>query len=257
LFAHAEGDTFILLHHTQKLYNQYGGKRNIITFKGDHNSMRPKFFYDSVSIFFYNLLLDEDQKASLNSPKEFISYNDQEDYEYPILLNDEDTDKNEFNSLTKAAQRLQNPSEKLMEINQQQLQHDSRNSISHNNNNNVNNNDKDNNKNSDSILSPLQWRQESQLKQRNKDDDDHDHEEEEEEEEQMLQQAIIESFLHNTKSFNEGFDGTLNQCSLCDTTSSVLCEAPLKNRDIETNTRVDPAEESSNGNTEKSSVLDQ
>lgn len=32
------------------------GDKNIIKFDGDHNSSRPQFFYDSVSIFFYNVL---------------------------------------------------------------------------------------------------------------------------------------------------------------------------------------------------------
>lgn len=32
------------------------GDKNIIKFEGDHNSSRPQFYYDSVSIFFYNAL---------------------------------------------------------------------------------------------------------------------------------------------------------------------------------------------------------
>lgn len=32
------------------------GDKNIIKFDGDHNSSRPQFYYDSVSIFFYNVL---------------------------------------------------------------------------------------------------------------------------------------------------------------------------------------------------------
>ncbi|KAG5011348.1 hypothetical protein JHK87_019863 [Glycine soja] len=32
------------------------GDKNVIKFDGDHNSSRPQFFYDSVSIFFYNVL---------------------------------------------------------------------------------------------------------------------------------------------------------------------------------------------------------
>lgn len=32
------------------------GDKNIIYFDGDHNSSRPQFYYDSVSIFFYNVL---------------------------------------------------------------------------------------------------------------------------------------------------------------------------------------------------------
>lgn len=32
------------------------GDKNLIKFDGDHNSARPQFYYDSVSIFFYNVL---------------------------------------------------------------------------------------------------------------------------------------------------------------------------------------------------------
>lgn len=32
------------------------GDKNIIKFDGDHNSPRPQFYYDSITIFFYNVL---------------------------------------------------------------------------------------------------------------------------------------------------------------------------------------------------------
>jgi dipeptidyl aminopeptidase/acylaminoacyl peptidase len=60
LFAHAEGDDFIRIHHSEKLYEAYGGDKNLIRFEGDHNSERPDFFYDSVCIFFYNVLISND-----------------------------------------------------------------------------------------------------------------------------------------------------------------------------------------------------
>jgi hypothetical protein len=60
LFAHAEGDDFIRIHHSEKLYEAYGGDKNLIRFEGDHNSERPEFFYDSVCIFFYNTLISND-----------------------------------------------------------------------------------------------------------------------------------------------------------------------------------------------------
>ena len=34
------------------------GDKNIITFGGDHNSPRPAFFFDSVGIFFHNVLIE-------------------------------------------------------------------------------------------------------------------------------------------------------------------------------------------------------
>ena len=56
LFGHAEGDDFIEPHHSEELHEKYAGDKNYITFEGDHNSRRPSFFYDSVSIFFHNCL---------------------------------------------------------------------------------------------------------------------------------------------------------------------------------------------------------
>ena len=45
LFAHADGDDFVLAHHSKHLYERYSGDKNIITFGGDHNSPRPAFFF--------------------------------------------------------------------------------------------------------------------------------------------------------------------------------------------------------------------
>ncbi|KAH9605032.1 hypothetical protein KSS87_005365 [Heliosperma pusillum] len=56
LFAHANGDRFIQPHHSDIIFKLFAGEKNIIKFDGDHNSPRPQFYYDSVSIFFYNTL---------------------------------------------------------------------------------------------------------------------------------------------------------------------------------------------------------
>uniref|UniRef100_A0A1D1Y8W8 Uncharacterized protein yqkD n=2 Tax=Anthurium amnicola TaxID=1678845 RepID=A0A1D1Y8W8_9ARAE len=56
LFGHATDDAFIQPHHSDLIYKSYAGDKNIIRFEGDHNSPRPQFYYDSVSIFFYNVL---------------------------------------------------------------------------------------------------------------------------------------------------------------------------------------------------------
>ncbi|KAK2984271.1 hypothetical protein RJ640_010230, partial [Escallonia rubra] len=56
LFGHAKDDKFIQPHHSDLIFNSYAGDKNIIKFDGDHNSSRPQFYYDSVSIFFYNIL---------------------------------------------------------------------------------------------------------------------------------------------------------------------------------------------------------
>ena len=52
-FAVANSDNFILPHHSEEMYNKYAGDKNIVRFDGDHNSSRPRFFFDSAVIFFY------------------------------------------------------------------------------------------------------------------------------------------------------------------------------------------------------------
>eukprot|EP00249_Psilotum_nudum_P017973 c26580_g1_i1 orf=367-2007(-) len=56
LFGHGTGDLFIQPHHSDRIYEAYAGDKNIIKFEGDHNSPRPQFYYDSITIFFYNVL---------------------------------------------------------------------------------------------------------------------------------------------------------------------------------------------------------
>uniref|UniRef100_A0A0A9FET2 Serine aminopeptidase S33 domain-containing protein n=1 Tax=Arundo donax TaxID=35708 RepID=A0A0A9FET2_ARUDO len=56
LFGHATEDDFILPHHSDKIYESYVGDKNIIKFDGDHNSPRPQFYFDSIMIFFHNVL---------------------------------------------------------------------------------------------------------------------------------------------------------------------------------------------------------
>eukprot|EP00249_Psilotum_nudum_P010549 c22609_g1_i2 orf=465-1910(-) len=56
LFGHATEDSFIQPHHSDRIHAAYVGDKNIIKFEGDHNSPRPRFYYDSVAIFFHNVL---------------------------------------------------------------------------------------------------------------------------------------------------------------------------------------------------------
>ncbi|GAV70593.1 Abhydrolase_5 domain-containing protein, partial [Cephalotus follicularis] len=56
LFGHARDDKFIQPHHSDLIFKSYAGDKNIIKFDGEHNTSRPQFYYDSVSIFFYNVL---------------------------------------------------------------------------------------------------------------------------------------------------------------------------------------------------------
>eukprot|EP01104_Vermistella_antarctica_P002417 TRINITY_DN1265_c0_g1_i1.p1 TRINITY_DN1265_c0_g1~~TRINITY_DN1265_c0_g1_i1.p1 ORF type:complete len:782 (+),score=175.07 TRINITY_DN1265_c0_g1_i1:206-2551(+) len=61
LFIHGQGDSFIRPKHSEDLFQKYAGDKNILLVEGDHNSERPEFCRDSVSIFFNNhLLVGED-----------------------------------------------------------------------------------------------------------------------------------------------------------------------------------------------------
>ncbi|KAK9156467.1 hypothetical protein Sjap_003947 [Stephania japonica] len=70
LFGHASEDIFIQPHHSDLIFKSYAGDKNIIKFDGDHNSPRPQFYYDSVSIFFYNVLHPPQVSCSLSSKLE-------------------------------------------------------------------------------------------------------------------------------------------------------------------------------------------
>ncbi|KAF2311057.1 hypothetical protein GH714_019319 [Hevea brasiliensis] len=56
LFGHAIDDDFIQPHHSDRIFEAYVGDKNIIKFEGDHNSPRPQFYFDSINIFFHNVL---------------------------------------------------------------------------------------------------------------------------------------------------------------------------------------------------------
>ncbi|KAJ7980144.1 alpha/beta-Hydrolases superfamily protein [Quillaja saponaria] len=56
LLGHAIDDDIIWPHHSDSIFDAYTGDKNIIKFEGDHNSPRPLFYFDSVNIFFHNVL---------------------------------------------------------------------------------------------------------------------------------------------------------------------------------------------------------
>ncbi|KAG6664400.1 hypothetical protein I3843_02G077600 [Carya illinoinensis] len=56
LLGHAIDDDFICPHHSDRIFEAYMGDKNIIKFEGDHNSPRPQFYFDSINIFFHNVL---------------------------------------------------------------------------------------------------------------------------------------------------------------------------------------------------------
>mmetsp|Transcript_15126 Transcript_15126/g.37302 ORF Transcript_15126/g.37302 Transcript_15126/m.37302 type:complete len:438 (+) Transcript_15126:1627-2940(+) len=56
LIVAGEHDDFIKKHHAEAIYEKYAGDKNIIIVEGDHNSPRPKFMFDSASIFLQTCL---------------------------------------------------------------------------------------------------------------------------------------------------------------------------------------------------------
>lgn len=56
LFVAGEHDDFIHKRHSESIHAKYAGDKNIIIVEGDHNSPRPKFMFDSVSIFLQTCL---------------------------------------------------------------------------------------------------------------------------------------------------------------------------------------------------------
>lgn len=50
-------------------FGRYCGDKNIITFGGDHNSPRPAFFFDSVGIFFHNVLVQNHEPEPVQSER--------------------------------------------------------------------------------------------------------------------------------------------------------------------------------------------
>ncbi|CAN1842280.1 Uncharacterized protein YqkD [Linum perenne] len=52
------------------------GDKNMIKFDGDHNSSRPQFYYDSVSIFFFNILHPPQTTASTRKLDKYYNLSD-------------------------------------------------------------------------------------------------------------------------------------------------------------------------------------
>ena len=56
LFVAGEGDDFILPRHSEQIHEKYAGDKNLVRVEGDHNSPRPRFLFDSATIFLQNYL---------------------------------------------------------------------------------------------------------------------------------------------------------------------------------------------------------
>ncbi|XP_065855407.1 uncharacterized protein [Euphorbia lathyris] len=76
LFGHASEDRFIQSHHSDLIFKSYAGDKNMIKFDGDHNSSRPQFYYDSVSIFFFNVLHPPQSSGSSSNLEKYYNLGD-------------------------------------------------------------------------------------------------------------------------------------------------------------------------------------
>lgn len=76
LIGHGTEDIFIQPHHSDLIYKSYAGDKNIIKFEGDHNSPRPQFYYDSITIFFYNVLRPPDEPMTVETIPEHVYFDD-------------------------------------------------------------------------------------------------------------------------------------------------------------------------------------
>jgi len=68
LFVAGEHDDFINKKHSEAIHARYAGDKNLIVVEGDHNSPRPKFMFDSVSIFLQTCLQIPQQWALNTHP---------------------------------------------------------------------------------------------------------------------------------------------------------------------------------------------
>jgi pimeloyl-ACP methyl ester carboxylesterase len=87
LFGHAKDDDFIEPSHCEELHEKYSGDKNYISFDGDHNSMRPQFFEDSIVIFFINCLqvhylVPQGPRNYEKAGEEIPDFNAQNGFEY-------------------------------------------------------------------------------------------------------------------------------------------------------------------------------
>ena len=47
-------------HHSKLIFDEFAGDKNMVTFDGDHNDLRPDFFMDSACIFLKSVLMIPD-----------------------------------------------------------------------------------------------------------------------------------------------------------------------------------------------------
>ena len=54
--SETEGEAYVARQQVEEIFEKYAGDKNIIIVEGDHNSPRPKFMFDSASIFLQTCL---------------------------------------------------------------------------------------------------------------------------------------------------------------------------------------------------------
>jgi len=64
LFATGDADKFIEPHHCKQLHDAYVGEKSLITFAGDHHSIRPPWFNHAVSIFLQKTLMSTTEQPT-------------------------------------------------------------------------------------------------------------------------------------------------------------------------------------------------
>ena len=63
----ASSDVLVRPHHGEMIYKAYSGDKNLVSFGGDHNELRPSFFIDSAIIFLSNVLnLHDEMRLEVN-----------------------------------------------------------------------------------------------------------------------------------------------------------------------------------------------
>ena len=115
LFVAAEGDDFVPAHHSKKIYEKYAGDKNLIVVDGDHNSVRPKFLYDSVSIFLTQVLQIPDHwvlNVNRNSQAQPPWYGDS--YEYNYDGQEQEIDEEEIGMTEKRQENIHRALRNLM-----------------------------------------------------------------------------------------------------------------------------------------------
>ncbi|KAF8819471.1 putative protein c14, partial [Cardiosporidium cionae] len=79
LFVVSDNDTFILPHHGCDLHAKYAGEKQIVTVKGDHNSVRPQSFIERVQIFFQHTLQRDFSTGGSSLPSSAFESSDEWD----------------------------------------------------------------------------------------------------------------------------------------------------------------------------------